>query len=143
MAGELWVPGEPIAKGRPKVSTIGGNARMYTPKATMDAEARVAALWTHEMIPSGVPVGVGVAAFRGRPRGHYRKSGGLSASGMRNQTPIKRPDLDNIVKLILDALNGVAFYDDSQVVKIVATSCWSGSPETSGTFIEVWEIDHA
>ena len=35
--------------------------------------------------------------------------------------PTKKPDIDNIIKAVLDALNGVAYKDDTQVVQVMAT----------------------
>ena len=45
-----------------------------------------------------------------------------------------KPDIDNLSKAILDALNGIAYKDDSQVAQWVARKCWSECP---GTFIRV------
>lgn len=77
------------------------------------------------MVPQGVAVVLGVRAYRQRPKTHYKRSGSLSALGARSVHPIKRPDLDNIVKLVMDGLNGVAFHDDSQVIEIHAFSEWA------------------
>jgi Holliday junction resolvase RusA-like endonuclease len=106
----------------------------------MDHEALIASLWEAPMIPQGIPVLMGVVAYRGRPSNHYRKSGALGAAGLRNPHPIKRPDLYNIVKLVMDALNGVAFHDDAQVVKLNALSTWAASPGTLITIVE-YDVD--
>ena len=44
--------------------------------------------------------------------------------------PTVRPDIDNLVKIILDGLNGVAFMDDKQVIELYATKWYSAEPRT-------------
>ncbi len=41
------------------------------------------------------------------------------------------PDLDNLVKMVSDALNGKAYVDDRQVVRVVAQKAWGASPKTN------------
>ncbi len=43
--------------------------------------------------------------------------------------PTKKPDLDNIAKIILDGLNGVAYKDDTQVIKLSISKKWTNSIE--------------
>ena len=42
--------------------------------------------------------------------------------------PTKRPDLDNILKAVSDALNGIAYKDDSQIVAAVIQKFYSDKP---------------
>ena len=44
--------------------------------------------------------------------------------------PTKKPDSDNIIKIILDALNGVAYWDDSQVCRVYFDKMYAENPET-------------
>ena len=53
--------------------------------------------------------------------------------------PTKRPDIDNLYKGIADALNGVAYYDDSQIVSVSLCKLWAS---TSKVEIELREIKH-
>jgi Holliday junction resolvase RusA-like endonuclease len=53
--------------------------------------------------------------------------------------PTKKPDCDNIIKAVLDALNGVAYYDDSQVVKICIRKRYDTNPRTIIEIIELKE----
>lgn len=41
------------------------------------------------------------------------------------ELPLKKPDIDNIVKVVADALNGVAYHDDTQIVMVVAKKVYS------------------
>lgn len=94
------IPGEPIPKGRPQVRR---NGHAYTPARTRNAE--IAFAWRLRLASktppvSGVEVAVNVV-FRTATR--------------------RRVDVDNLVKLILDAANGVLWDDDSQVCHLSAT----------------------
>ena len=94
-------------KGRPRF----GKGKVYTPRATREAEAIVAAAYADAggvKLPSGVPVQVIISITR-NVRGDLRKRQGDY------QPDIDKPDADNVAKLVLDALNGVAYEDDAQV----------------------------
>lgn len=41
------------------------------------------------------------------------------------ELPLKKPDIDNIVKVVADALNGVAYHDDTQIIMVVAKKVYS------------------
>ena len=51
--------------------------------------------------------------------------------------PTKKPDIDNVEKIILDALNGIAYDDDKQVVEEASSKLYSDVPRVE---IEVYEI---
>ena len=51
---------------------------------------------------------------------------------------IKTPDVDNLVKLILDALNGIAYHDDRQVAVLMAAK--TESVESCGAIISIKEL---
>lgn len=48
-----------------------------------------------------------------------------------------KPDIDNYVKGLFDAMNGVVFNDDCQVIKVTATKQWADSPSDVGMYVEV------
>lgn len=71
-----------------------------------------------------------------RPKGHYKKNGELSAKGQRHPYPDKRigPDLTKAIRSTEDALNGLAYGDDKQTVKIIADWQWR---DKSGADIKI------
>lgn len=73
------------------------------------------------------PLVLEVAVFRPRPKGHYRRDGSLSAEGERCPYPATRPDLTKLVRGIEDAILGVVFREDSQVVVQRNAKLW-GEP---------------
>lgn len=131
-----WVPGEPVGKGRPR---LGKHGRVYTPDRTRNAERAVGLAWWAPMIGEGIPVAVKVTAFYRRPLDHLRSNGELTAKGQRLPVPMRTPDLDNVVKLVLDGLNGIAFADDKQVQSIEALRYWERG-DGPGVLVQVREL---
>lgn len=115
----ITVPGEPVAKGRPRITTRGGYARAYTPKKTRDYEALVAAEARKVMgrrKPLEGALAVVATAYMPVPAS-WSKTKKLAAV-VQTIMPTSRPDLTNIVKAAEDALNGVVWVDDSQIVSL-------------------------
>lgn len=111
------VPGDPVVKGRPRVTRYG----TYTPKKTADAENAIAAI-AGELIdtPFGVPVGVEAAFFCATRR---------------------RSDGDNLMKLVLDAMNEVVFVDDYLVEEVRYRVYRKVEGETPRTEVCVYVLD--
>lgn len=155
------VPGEPVGKGRPRLSSRNGFAHAYTPAGTRKYEAAVRKLAGEEMERQGLavtelPVYVSIAARYAIPKRHLASDGSLRShkagtkladelSAMLNGDIMPgKPDLDNVVKAVLDALNGTVFTDDSQVVSLVAGKDWQNAEEGYGPGVDVavwWYAD--
>ncbi len=110
------VPGEPIAKGRAKVSTLNGAVRMLTPQRTVRYESTVALFARQAMggraLFSG-PVAVSVHAVFQVPKSWSNKR--LAANLVKPEYCVKRPDFDNVLKALCDGMNGIVWVADSQV----------------------------
>lgn len=110
------IPGDPIPQPRPKVSTWGGHARAYVDKGhPIHVYRQAAALAARAAkVPLSVngDVVMEIDFVFERPKSHVTKRGALSSTAL----PRPQPDADNLAKGIGDALNGVAYADDSQVV---------------------------
>lgn len=128
MAITFSVPGEPVPQPRPRVSTRGGFARAYVPakhpvhayRAAIANAARAAGAGVH-----GEPVGVLIDLVWQRPKSHLRKS------GVKPDAPqFPRCDVDNAAKAVLDALNGVAWEDDSQVCSLTVAKHYGTEART-------------
>lgn len=122
------IPGEPKGKARPRVA----NGHAYTPEATRTYEAMAAIRYR----ASGGkkidgPVAVHILAELGIPKSATK----AQKAGMLNGTikPTKKPDADNIAKIILDALNKIAYKDDSSVVQFDVTKTYSETPGVTVT----------
>ena len=101
--------GEVLGKPRPRVTRHGA----YTPRKFVDYEKRIADEFRKQLPkPLEGAVSVKVTIQRRMPKSRPRK--------IVSEPDMFRPDLDNIVKLVMDALNGVAYFDDNQVTLIQA-----------------------
>ena len=123
------VPGEPAAKGRPRM-TRGG--RVYTPKKTVSAENMVRVYATQAMVGQPLlegPLTVEIIAVLSIPRSWSKKRKDLAAN--HSLLPIKTPDIDNLAKLVTDAMNGVVYHDDKQITTLRATKIFGEAPGTA------------
>lgn len=127
----LVIEGHPQGKDRPRFRVIAGKGRrpfaqVYTTKKTQDAEKHVQAAWDAAARPyvEG-PLTVDLVLYVARPKGHFTSKGTLSAEGLRHRFPTVKPDVDNVLKLILDALNGRAYRDDVDVVAATMRRVWA------------------
>ncbi len=113
----ITVPGPMIGKARARVTRNG----TYTPATTRAKEQEIG--WLAKATGC-TPIVAGACQLRVAITVEPPKSWpkGLRADAC-NQVifPTSKPDLDNCVKLIGDALNGIAWLDDSQVVQVIAT----------------------
>lgn len=121
----LTLEGKPEGKARPR---FGKGGRVYTPTPTKLAESRIIDAWTSVGQPRlEGPIGLAVELHVCRARDHFRADGTtLSAKGERYPWPTgKKPDVDNAVKLVMDALNRRAYRDDVDVVNATITRRWT------------------
>lgn len=118
------VDGEPVSKQRPRFAK-GRNGHVYTPGGTTAAEKVVG--WNFKKVCKRVP---------SNTQGFGLYVGFFCGSGQRR-------DVDNMLKLVLDGLNGVAFADDSQVVEVSAKlTRWDPDPRTEVVVYLVPQAEH-
>ena len=116
------IPGDPFGKERPRAKLVGSRIIMYTPKKTIDYEEFVRRCFAEaggKMI-SG-PVRLSLSMYFAMPQSWSKKKlREMAYTGCE-----KKPDIDNVIKIIGDALNGVAYKDDSSIVSVAATKQWA------------------
>lgn len=132
---KFTVYGEPVAQGRPRASTVNGHVRMYDPKKSRDYKhyVRLAASQHKPKELLTGPLKMKVKVFRPTLKSFSKKKKKQAEEG--TLRPTTKPDVDNYVKAIKDALNSVIWKDDSQVVDLQVSKFYSENPR-----IEV-EID--
>ena len=112
------VEGDPVGKQRPRFTKTG---RTYTPKKTSDYEATIKAQAFSAMGPAEpleTPVAVYIYINHAIPASYSKKRKEDCLN--RFERP-KKPDLDNVAKAYLDAMNGIVYKDDVQVVSLHVT----------------------
>lgn len=128
--------GNPVGKGRPRATREG---RMYTPKQTVSYENLVKISYL-DQVPENERWHEGflsakIIAYYAIAKSKSKKAQAQMEEG--TIKPDKKPDVDNIAKVILDSLNGVAFYDDKAVVDLIVKKRYSMMPRVE---VEIWEI---
>lgn len=118
------VEGKLTGKGRPRF--FKGHA--VTPQATRDYEKKVKNEYEKQQGKLfEVPVRVNIVAYKKVPKSYTKKRAELIRNGI--EQPVNKPDIDNICKIILDALNGVAYKDDTQVIRLAISKKYTESTE--------------
>ena len=117
MKYEFEVPGTIKGKGRPRVNSYTG--MIYTPTTTKDYESLIEQYFILKYPKFKTIEGrlsVKITATFNIPKSTKKQD---KEKMMQNEiSPIKKPDIDNIVKIILDAMNKFAFKDDTQITKL-------------------------
>ena len=133
------VEGDPRGKGRPRFGRFGKFTRVYTDKQTTDYEAVIKSYAAHAM-GSSDPLETAVSVFLyvrlAVPQSYSKKRTEACLSGL--EKPCKKPDIDNIAKTYLDAMNGVIFKDDTQVVDLHVKKVYSAF---AGVNVMVMEVE--
>lgn len=125
MTVEFTIPGVPQGKERPRFTRSG---IAYTPKRTKDYEKMVA--WAYECEAHGAKltgsIRANIVAIYPVPRSWSKKK---QEEAINNRVlPMVKPDLDNVAKAVLDALNGIAYIDDAAVTDLTICKRYGTRP---------------
>lgn len=126
----IRLPGEPIGQGRPRAAVRGGFATIYDPPESRKWKATAQAHYLEALRVSGVaaplfpagPVELHLVAVFTCPQGDFRKT-----SRFPRRPSTKAPDMDNVLKIVMDAGLGVLWLNDAQVARTTAEK-WIGEP---------------
>lgn len=125
-AVKFFVPGIPAPQGSKR--HLGGGVLVESSKRVKPwrTDVRETAL-RHFTAPLTGPVDVHLHFTFPRPKSHFgtgRNAGRVKQAAPPRYAHTQRPDLDKLIRAVLDALTGVAWRDDSQVVGLTATKRW-------------------
>ncbi|MCC0681076.1 RusA family crossover junction endodeoxyribonuclease [Clostridioides sp. ES-S-0005-03] len=119
------IDGEPIGKERPRMNTYA--KRTYTPNKTKDYENLIKWLYQSKVkyyfegyIKMTLRCYYSIAKSNSKKVKEQKRNNALR--------PSKKPDIDNVVKIVADALNEIAYKDDTQIVEVVASKYYSDKP---------------
>lgn len=134
------VLGEPQGKGRPKFSKVGNFTRARTPDQTVIYENLIKTEYRRQCGENGFSDGamleLYVKAYYKIPASASKKKKQAMLSG--ELRPTKKPDLDNVLKVVADSLNLIAYRDDAQIVETRAQKYYAEQPRVE---VEILEIE--
>lgn len=140
MKKKFTILGEPAGKGRPKFSTKGPFPKAYTPEKTVNYETLVKLEYRRQCedfhFPDGTALDLRIAAYYAIPKSANKKKRLLMLCHAIR--PMKKPDNDNVVKIIQDALNLVAYHDDVQIVDCQLRKFYSDKPRVEVVIQNAW-----
>lgn len=128
---ELIVYGNPVAQGRPRFSRQGGFVKAYDPIQSKSYKQLIRLelqplLSNPDFKPIDQACCLNLKVFRAIPKSFSQKK--REEALLRYIRPTTKPDIDNYVKGVLDALNGTVLKDDSVVCEIFARKFYSERP---------------
>lgn len=130
---KFTVPGEPYGQPRPRFSAANGKVHTYNTDESRNYKTHVRLIAQTAMQEQGWKfaendegIGVNIYAYMGIPRSKSRKFRVSAHKGI--VRPTKKPDIDNIFKAVTDALNGVLYKDDKQIIHSRVEKYYSDEP---------------
>lgn len=124
------IQGEPQGKGRPRFTRTGNFVRTYTPEKTVSYENLVKLEYERQCSGKRFEdtdiLDLRIYAFYGIPKSASKKKRAMMID--RQIRPSKKPDMDNVVKIVADSLNGIAYRDDTQIVDTIVRKFYSEQP---------------
>ena len=141
----------PLGKGRPRATVRNGKARVYTPAATADWEhyaalelgSRYRAAYGSEPANymSGA-LGLELVAVFSRTKAlASMNTKGIYKHGAKRFPHPQKPDLDNVLKAVCDALEKAGVIeDDKQVSTITAAKMWAAAGEAPAVHVRLWVL---
>lgn len=128
------VYGKPTGKARPRFTRQG---RAYTPLNTIDYETQIRRAYVAAggaiigaMISNTAPIQIKITAY-------FKK-----AKTNKMDFPTLKPDADNIAKAVCDAINGIAYRDDKQVICLSVCKVWA-EDGIEKVVVEIEELIHS
>lgn len=137
MKVKFTVLGEPKGKGRPRFARATGHA--ITPKDTVAYENLVRMEFVNQCgearFPDGSMLDMRIMAYYSIPKSASKKKRNLMLEGAIR--PTKKPDMDNVVKIVADSLNNIAYHDDTQIVDCQCRKFYSEQPRIEVRIMEI------
>lgn len=118
------VLGDPVAQGRPRFSRQGGFVKAYDPSKSRDYKSYVRLIAAQNAPDSPVEgaIELSLRIYRAIPKGMPKYKREAAKAG--TLRPVTKPDVSNVLKGVEDALQGVWYKDDSQIVGFGVLGKW-------------------
>ena len=128
------IKGNPIPQKRHRM----GRGFSYDPSAPDKKRVRLELLLKNNKVIHTGPVNMFVTFYMKRPKSHYRT--GKFSNMLKNDAPMqhtKKPDIDNLLKFIMDCCNGIVYKDDCQVNRCSVSKVYCEKDEEPHTEINI------
>ena len=138
MRAKFCIHGDPQGKGRPRFSTVCGHVHTRTPDETVLYENLVKTEYRQQVgvkFPDDAMLDVRIFAYYPIPKSASKRK--RQAMLEKKIRPTKKPDWDNVGKVICDSLNGIAYRDDAQVVDSMVRKFYGEDPKVVVTIEEI------
>ncbi|MDD7758796.1 MAG: RusA family crossover junction endodeoxyribonuclease [Aerococcus suis] len=139
---KLIFPITPVPQGRPRFARRGNYVSTYDPPKSKAFKKRIGIMAKTFLDKNGeqpfekyVPIEITIDFYIPTLKSFSKKR--TAEAEKKYILPVKRPDLDNYTKGVLDGLNGVLFHDDGQIVKMTLNKFYSQTPRIE---IEIKEV---
>jgi Holliday junction resolvase RusA-like endonuclease len=141
------VMGKPYGQKRPRAFRRGKFIGIYSPKENVDYATKVISAFKgvspkivvegRPLFPEGTPVGVKIIAYYSLPKVSKKE---LLREPLKYRFPLRKPDLDNVAKGLLDSLTQAhAWHDDAQVVELQVIKLYVSDDTEERVIVELWE----
>ena len=138
MRAKFCIHGDPQGKGRPRFSTVCGHVHTRTPDETVLYENLVKTEYRQQVgvkFPDDAMLDVRIFAYYPIPKSASKRK--RQAMLEKKIRPTKKPDWDNVGKVICDSLNGIAYRDDAQVVDSMVRKFYGEVPRVLVTIEDI------
>lgn len=136
---KFTVLGDPQGKDRPRAARRGSAVAIYTPRRTEEYERQIAqeyrAAARKYKFPDNAKLGMALEIYQSIPKHTSQVRRRLMLRG--DIRPTKKPDIDNVTKVVMDALNGLAYTDDKFIVSCSAEKFYGEKPRVE---VQIFEI---
>lgn len=135
----ITIPGKPIPKARPRFCRMGSHVKTFDSQSESNKIIRM--LIRQQMgnrLPLEGALEVDAVFFMPIPKGTSKKKSGLMRSGEIKH--VKRGDIDNYLKAVMDNMLAIVYNDDSQIYKLSGIKKYDTNPRTEITI--KWQESH-
>lgn len=142
---KFTIPGTPKAQERSKATKIGGFIHEYDPATSKNQKAFIKLLALNAMKKQGwlktnLPIKMYIKAFKPILKSMSKKDKEKAKQGFLR--PTTKPDIDNIQKLIQDALNDICYDDDKQIISCLTEKYYDdGDGARTDVYLEIRRED--
>ena len=138
MKAKFCIYGDPQGKGRPRFSAVCGHVHTRTPEKTVLYENLIKTEYIQQAgarFPDDAMLDIRIFAYYSIPKSVSQKK--RLAMLEKKIRPTKKPDWDNVGKVVCDSLNGIAYRDDAQVVDCQVRKFYGDTPKVIVTIEEI------